>query len=101
MPFFHETSITLELVNLNAAHLLLPHRSHLLIFGVAADGEVLLTIFLFFKLLQVRLHVECLLWFVKSVDARLEELVLHAVIRLLRVCNLLCWLVVTKLTSFC
>lgn len=100
VPFFHETSVTLELVNLDAAHFLLPHGGHLLVIRVAADGEVLLAILLFFKFLHVRLHVQLLLWLIKRVDARFEELVLHTVVRLLGVCNFLCWLVVAKLTSF-
>lgn len=53
VPLLHESSVTLKLVYLDAAHFLLPHGSHLLILRVATDGEVLLAIFLFFKFLQV------------------------------------------------
>jgi len=100
MPFLHEPSVTLELVNLNTAHLLLSHGGDLFVFGVTADRKVGLLVLLLLKLLQMRLHVELFLWLVERVNAGLEELVLHSVILFLRVGNFLSRLVVAKLTGF-
>ena len=80
MPLFHEARISLELVDLNAAHLLLPHSSHLLVFVIAAGRVVCLRIRLLVKLLQVSLHVELLLRLIERVNASLEELMLDSVV---------------------
>lgn len=47
----------------------------------------------------MRLHVQLLLGLVQCVDTLFEELVLHTIILLLRVCDLLGRLVVTELAS--
>ena len=100
MPLFHEARISLELVDLNAAHLLLPHSRHLLVLVVAASRIVCLSLRLLVKLLQVSLNVELLLRLIESVNARLEELMLNSVVLLLRVGNFLSRLVIAELASF-
>ena len=80
MPLFHEARISLELVDLNAAHLLLPHGRHLFVLVVAAGRVVCLIVRLLLKLLQVSLHVELLLGLIERVNASLEELMLDSVV---------------------
>jgi hypothetical protein len=80
VPLFHEARVSLELVDLNAAHLLLPHSRHLLVLVVAAGRVVCLSVRLLVKLLQVRLYVELLLGLIERVNARFEELMLDSVV---------------------
>ena len=100
VPFLHETGISLQLVDLDAPHFLLPHGCHLAVFRVRPLRHTRLPLFLFFKFSHVRFHVELFLGLVESVDALLEELVLNTVVLLLRVGNFLGGLVVSKLASF-
>jgi len=80
VPLFHEASISLELIDLNAAHFLLPHGGNLHILVVKTVSEGCLTILLPIKLHQVRLHVQLLLGLVERIDALLEKFVLDFVI---------------------
>ena len=98
MPLFHEAGVALKFVDLNTAHFLLAHGGNLGILGVAAAGVGILAIFLLLERAQVTLHVERLLRLIEGVDACLEEGVLHAVVRLLGVCNFLCRLIVAELS---
>ena len=97
VPLLHEAGVALKLVDLDAAHLLLAHGGYLAFLVLTARGNRCLSVLLFLKLLQVRLHVQLLLWLVERVNACLEELVLHSVVLFLRVGNLLRRLVVAKL----
>jgi len=99
VPLLHEASIALKLVDLDSAHLLLPHGGDLLILRITARGEVRLGLLLFLKLLQVRLHVELLLGLVERVDACFEELVLDTVVFFFGIGDFLSGLVVAELAS--
>ena len=99
MPLLHEASVALELVDLNTAHLLPSHGGNLFVFGVTSDRKVLLPVLLLLKLIQMRLHVELLLWLVERVYTGLEELMLHAVVLFLRVGDFLGRLMVAELTG--
>lgn len=99
VPLLHEASIALQLVDLDSAHLLLPHGGDLLILGITACGEVRLGLLLFIKLLQVRFHIELLLRLVERVDACFEELVLDTVVFFFGIGDFLSGLVVAELTS--
>lgn len=99
VPLLHEAGIALQFIDLDAAHFLLAHSLNLGLFGGAAGCEAILAILLFFKLIQVRLHVELLLRLVEGVDACLEELVLHFVVLLLGVGDFLGGLIVAELAG--
>ena len=61
VPFFHETSVALQLVDLDAAHLLLAHRRDLLVLVVEAGSHGGMALLLTIELGDVRLHVQLLL----------------------------------------
>lgn len=99
MPLLHEASIPLQLVDLDASHLLLPHGVHGHVSGIQVGSIVRLPVHLVFELLDVGLHVECLLGLVKGIDSALEEGVLHLVVLLFGHGDFLRWLVVPKVAS--
>lgn len=100
MPFFHEAGVALEFVDLDAAHFLFAHGGYLLVLAVGAGSHTALAVLLLLKFGQMRLHVELLLGLVKSIDARLEELVLNSVVLFLGHRNFLGRLVISKLARF-
>ena len=50
VPLLHEAGISLQLVDLNSAHFLFPHRGHLLVFIVAPCCIICLSFRFFIKL---------------------------------------------------
>ena len=80
VPFLHKARISLELIDLNSAHFLLPHGRHLLVFSIATSCKICLSVGLFVELLQVCLNIELLLRLIERVNARLKELVLDTVV---------------------
>ena len=97
MPFLHEASVALQLVNLNAAHLLLAHRRNLFVLVVKTSCDSRLALLLGIEFLNVSFHVQLFLGLIESVDSGLEELVLDPVILFFGDSNFLCGLVVSKL----
>ena len=101
VPFFHEACVTLQLINLDSAHLLLAHCRNLFVLVVETGCNGRLALLLFIEFFHVGFHVELLLGFVESVDSSFEELVLHFVILLFGDSNFLRRLVVPELACLC
>ena len=80
VPLLHKACIALKFIDLDAAHFLFSHGGYLLFFLLVAGSIRSLPLFLFFKLMEMRFHVELFLRFVECVDASFEELVLNSVV---------------------
>ena len=99
VPLLHEASVALQLVDLDASHLLLALGLHVLLPVGMGLGIGCLTLLFVFKFADVGLHIEGLLGLVEGVDAGLEEGVLDPVVGLFGARDLLSWLVVSKLAG--
>ena len=98
-PFFHETSVSLELIDLCTSYLLFVGLIHVFLILIEIIGFHLLSHGLVVKLLQVVLHVHGLLRLVEGLETSLEKTALHLVVGVLAGSDLKSRLVVTHLSS--
>lgn len=97
LPFFHEASVSLQLVDLDAPQVLLFQSLLLFLCRQSVRCDLRLTLLLFCKLIEMRVHVDLLLRLIKRRKPVFKELMLLAVVLLTGLGDLLGWLVVAKL----
>ena len=99
-PFFHETCVSSDFVDLGGSHFLEVTFTGLPFITIAHLSELVLPFLFIIELLQVSLHEDLLLRLVEDLQPLVEEGVSMLLEFLLRICQFHCWAVIAKGTSY-